>query len=167
MNTSGVAAPPEIVVTSVARFVSVFVGADTSETLIFGYCFSNALISAVRVSPYLALVVIGLAHQVIEPDVAVPGAADVPPAGVVAVPLLLLLLLLLLLQPATASAPTAPTRAASCQLLMERRAVCLRDCARAMRPPTYSSRSITLCNRCGSQAAVGVIRCRAGRPPCG
>jgi hypothetical protein len=127
--------------------VSVFVGADTSDTWIFGYCFSNALISAVRVSPYLALVVIGLAHQVIEPDVAVPGADDVPPDGAV-VPVLvpLLLLLLLLLQPATASAPTAPTIAASCQLLMERRAACLRDFARAMRPPTYSSRSITLCN---------------------
>ena len=75
--------------TSVARFVSVFVGADVSVTWIFGYCFSNALISAVRVSPYLALVVIGLAHQVIEPDVAVPGAEDVPPDGAV-VPVLVL-----------------------------------------------------------------------------
>src|SRR5262245_23206250 len=117
MNTSGVVAPPEIVVTSVARLVSVFVGADTSETWIFGYCFSNALISAVRVSPYLALVVIGLAHQVIEPDVALPAALDVPPAGAVADPVpvlvLVVVLLLLLLQPAAASAPTAPTRAAS------------------------------------------------------
>src|SRR5215469_1386316 len=142
MNTSGFDAPPEIVVTSVARFVSVFVGADVSETWIFGYCFSNALISAVRVSPYLALLVIGLAHQVIEPDVAVPAAEDEPPAGAEAVPVLVVVGLLLLLQPAAASAPTAPSRAASCQLLTERLAAYLRDFARAMRPPTYSSRSI-------------------------
>ena len=95
--------------TSVARFVSVFVGADTSETWIFGYCFSNALISAVRVSPYLALVVIGLAHQLIEPDVAEPAAEDVPPDGAVVVPVLvLLLLLLLLLQPADGERPDRP-----------------------------------------------------------
>jgi hypothetical protein len=61
----------------------------------------------------------------------------VPPDGAVVVPVLVLLLLL---QPAAASAPTAPTRAASCQLLMERRAAYLRDLARAMRPPTCSSR---------------------------
>jgi hypothetical protein len=115
----------------------VFVGADTSETWIFGYCFSNALISAVRVSPYLALLVIGLAHQVIEPDVAEPAAEDEPPAGAEAVPVLVVVgLLLLLLQPAAASAPTAPSRAASCQLLTERLAAYLRDFARAMRPPT-------------------------------
>jgi hypothetical protein len=141
MNTSGVAEPPEIVVTSVARFVSVSFGADVSETWIFGYCFWNAAISAVRVSPYLALVVIGLAHQLMEPDVALPGADDVPPAGAVALPPAVpLVVVLLLLQPAAASAPTAPTMTASCQVLMERRAAYLRDSARAMRPPTYSSR---------------------------
>src|SRR5215469_5951113 len=157
MNTSGFDAPPEIVVTSVARFVSVFVGADVSETWIFGYCFSNALISAVRVSPYLALVVIGLAHQLMEPDVALPAADDEPPAGAEAVPVPVLVAvgLLLLLQPAAASAPTAPTMTASCQVLMERRAAYLRDFARAMRPPTYSSRSITLCNSYRSRAAAG------------
>jgi hypothetical protein len=140
MNTSGLVEPPEIVVTSVARLVSVFVGADVSETLIFGYCFSNALISAVRVSPYLALVVIGLAHQVIEPDVALPAALEAPPAGAVADPdpvlVLVVVLLLLLLQPAAASAPAAPTRAASCQLLTERPAACLREPARLILPPT-------------------------------
>src|SRR6516162_8480631 len=159
MNTSGVAEPPEIVVTSVARFVSVLVGADVSETWIFGYCFWNAAISAVRVSPYLALVVIGLAHQLMEPDVALPAADDEPPAGAEALPVLVPVLvavgLLLLLQPAAASAPTAPTMTASCQVLMERRAAYLRDSARAMRPPTYSSRSITLCNSYRSRAAAG------------
>jgi hypothetical protein len=97
------------------------------------------LISAVRVSPYLALVVIGLAHQVIEPDVALPAAVE-PPADAVAapvvVPAVVPLGLLLLLQPATASAPTAPTMAASCQLLMERLLANLRDSALAMLPPT-------------------------------
>src|SRR5271166_5578985 len=118
MKTSGVAEPPEISVASVARLVSVFVGADTRLTWIFGYCLLNALISAVRVSPYLALLVMGLADHVIEPDVAEPAAADVPLDGelvLVPVLVLLLLLLLLLLQPATASAPTTPTRAVSCQ----------------------------------------------------
>jgi hypothetical protein len=63
------------------------------------------------------LVEMGLADHTIEPDVALPAAADVlVDTGVV----LLLLLLLLLLQPATASAPTAPARAASCQLLSRR-----------------------------------------------
>ncbi len=77
----------------------------------------------------------GLADHTIEPDVALPGAADVlVDTGVVL--LLVLLLLLLLLQPATASAPTAPTRAASCQLLRERLTADLRDLARAMCPPT-------------------------------
>src|SRR6516165_249380 len=155
MNTSGVAEPPEIVVTSVARFVSVLVGADVSETWIFGYCFWNAAISAVRVSPYLALVVIGLAHQLMEPDVALPAGDDEPPAGAEAAPVLVAVGLLLLLQPAAASAPTAPTMTASCQVLMERRAAYLRDFARAMRPPTYSSRSITLCNSYRSRAAAG------------
>src|ERR1700761_4538215 len=69
MNTSGVDEPPEISVASVARFVSVSVGADTSDTLMFGYCFSNALISTVRAS--LAPVpVSGLADQTILPEVA-------------------------------------------------------------------------------------------------
>jgi len=120
MNTSGVDEPPEISVASVARLVSVFVGADTSVTWIFGYCFSNALISAVRVSPYLALVVMGLADHTIEPDVAEPAADDVPLDGELVLVLVLLVLVLLLLQPATPSAPTTPTRAATCQLLSER-----------------------------------------------
>ena len=116
MKTSGVAEPPEISVASVARLVSVFVGADTRVTWIFGYCLLKAVISAVRVSPYLALLVMGLADHMIEPDVAVPAAADVPLDGeLVLVPVLVLLVLLLLLQPATASAPTIPTRAVSCQ----------------------------------------------------
>ena len=37
MNTSGVDEPPEMVVASVARLVSVFVGAEVSVTLMFGY----------------------------------------------------------------------------------------------------------------------------------
>jgi hypothetical protein len=84
----------------------------------------------------LALLVIGLAHQVIEPDVALPAADDEPPAGAEAVPVLVPVVVLLLLQPAAASAPTAPTMAASCQLLMERLLAYLRDSARAMLPPT-------------------------------
>src|SRR4029078_11498500 len=102
MDTSGVAAPPEMSVVSVARLVSVFVGADVSVTWMFGYCFSKLLISTCRTS--VPLVLIGLAHQVIDPDL-----APVPPAGE-----LLLLLLLLppppLLQPATASTPATPAR---------------------------------------------------------
>jgi hypothetical protein len=91
----------------------------------------------------LPLVLIGLAHQVMVPDVALPGGDDVPLAGnavleLVLVPLLLLLLPLLL-QPATASAPTAPTRAASCQLLMERFAEYLREDAPIILPPTRCS----------------------------
>src|SRR5580700_11535803 len=115
MNTSGVADPPEMVVASVARLVSVLVGADVSVTWMFGNCFSKSLISTWRTS--LPLVLIGLAHQLTVPEVALPGADDDPPAtGAVLPPVpLLLLLLLLLLQPATASAPTAPARAASRQ----------------------------------------------------
>ena len=52
-------------VASVARFVSVFVGADVSVTWMFGYCFSNALISTCRTS--VPLLLIGLAHQLIVP----------------------------------------------------------------------------------------------------
>src|ERR1700758_1856653 len=114
MNTSGVVEPPEIWVASVARLVSVSVGADTSVTWMFGYCFSNALISTVRAS--LAPVpVSGLADHTIEPDVALPGADDAPPAGALAAALLAAVLaalvplvVLLLLQPARASAPTTP-----------------------------------------------------------
>ncbi|HYB15010.1 MAG TPA: hypothetical protein VEF71_06020, partial [Streptosporangiaceae bacterium] len=105
MNTSGVAEPPEISVASVARFVSVFVGADTSVTWIFGYAFSNALISTVRVSPYL-VVVIGLADHTIVVDVVGAAVADDAGADV-------LLVVLLLLQPAAASAPAAATAASS------------------------------------------------------
>src|SRR5580698_69052 len=73
MNTSGVDEPPEISVASVARLVSVSVGADTSVTLMFGYCFSNALMSTVRAS--LAPVpVSGLADQTMLPEVAEPVA---------------------------------------------------------------------------------------------
>src|SRR5271168_787260 len=109
MNTSGVAEPPEMSVASVARLVSVSVGAEVSVTLMFGYAFSKSLISTWRTS--LPLVLIGLAHQLTVPDVALPAADDDPPAtGAVLPPVPLLLLVLLLLQPATASAPTAPAR---------------------------------------------------------
>src|SRR5579863_7693906 len=81
MNTSGVDEPPEISVASVARLVSVSVGADTSVTLMFGYAFSKALISTVRAS--LAPVpVSGLADQTMLPEVAVAavaGADELPP----------------------------------------------------------------------------------------
>src|ERR1039457_2165070 len=87
MNTSGVVAPPAIWVASVARLVSVSVGADTRVTLMFGYCFSNALISTVRAS--LAPVPdSGLADQTMLPDVVEPTLL-VPPmntSGVVAPP---------------------------------------------------------------------------------
>src|SRR5580704_3629306 len=53
------------------------------------------------------------------PDVALPGGDDDPPAAGAVLPLVPLLLVLLL-QPATASAPTAPARAASCQPLSRR-----------------------------------------------
>src|ERR1700761_3309220 len=91
MNTSGVDEPPEISVASVARFVSVSVGADTSDTLMFGYCFSNALMSPVRAS--LAPVpVSGLADQTMLPEV----AALTLPVGALLAPLLPVLLPLLL-----------------------------------------------------------------------
>jgi hypothetical protein len=122
MNTSGVAEPPEICVASVARFVSVFVGAETSVTWMFGYCFWNALISTVRVSVAPAPA-IGLADQTIEPDVADPVADCVAPAAAV----LLLLPPLLPPQPARATAPTAPTTAVSCQPRMGRLPGYLRD----------------------------------------
>ena len=79
---------------------------------------------------------IGLAHQLTVPDVALPAADDEPPdTGALLVPVALVLGLLLL-QPAAASAPTAPSRAANCHLLMERLAEYVRDVARAILPPT-------------------------------
>src|SRR5690349_20742576 len=105
MNTSGVAEPPEMSVVSVARFVSVLVGADVSVTWMFGCCFSNALINTCRTS--VPLLLMGLAHQLIEPDA--DPVADGAAAGE--------LLLLPLLQPVTASAPATPASAASRQPL--------------------------------------------------
>jgi hypothetical protein len=107
--------------------VSVFVGADTRVTWMFGYSFSNELISTVRVS-VAPLPAMGLADHTIVPDVAEPVADCVapPPAADV---------LLLLLQPARVSAPTAPTTAVSCKLLTERLPGNLRDLALVMRPP--------------------------------
>src|SRR5215469_14602153 len=104
MNTSGVAEPPEMVVASVARLVSVLVGAEVSVTWMFGYCLLKSLISTWRTS--LPLVLIGLAHQLTVPDVALPAADDEPPdTGALLVLVPVPLLLLLLLQPAAASAP--------------------------------------------------------------
>src|SRR5271165_5615022 len=94
MNTSGVDEPPEIWVASVDRLVSVSVGADTRVTLMFGYCFSNALISTVRAS--LAPVPLsGLADQTMLPDVVEPTLLLLEALEPVAALLLLLLLLLL------------------------------------------------------------------------
>src|ERR1700690_933581 len=90
MNTSGVLEPPAIWVASVARLVSVSVGADTRVTWIFGYCFSNALISTVRAS--LAPVPdSGLADQTMLPEVVEPTLLELE----LVLPLLALLLLLL------------------------------------------------------------------------
>jgi len=129
MNTSGVDEPPEMSVVRVARLVSVFVGADVSVTWMFGYCFSKLLISTCRTS--VPLVLIGLAHQVIDPD-----ADPVAAAGE-------LLLLLLppppLLQPATASTPATPARAASRQTRSGALPGFLGDPARAMGSPTKSN----------------------------
>jgi hypothetical protein len=134
MNTSGVAEPPEMSVASVARLVSVLVGAEVSETLMFGLSFSKSLISFWRTSG--PLVLIGLAHQLMVPAVALPGAVDDPPAGNAVLELVAVLpvVLLLLLQPAAASAPAA-TSAATRQILVERLAALLRHGARAMNPP--------------------------------
>jgi len=137
MKTSGVDEPPEISVASVARLVSVFVGADTSVTWMFGYTLLKAVISVVRVSP-CELVVMGLADHTIEPDVAEPAAADVPLDGELVLVLVLVLaddVELLLLQPATPRAPTTPTRAVSCQPFRGRLPRWLIDLARVMRPP--------------------------------
>jgi hypothetical protein len=107
----------------------VFVGADVSVTWMFGYCFSKLLISTCRTS--VPLVLIGLAHQVIDPDAAPVAAA----AGE-------LLLLLLppppLLQPATASTPATPVRAASRQPRSRALPGFLGDPACAMVLPTES-----------------------------
>jgi len=126
MNTSGVDEPPEMSVVSVARLVSVFVGADVSVTWMFGYCFSKLLISTCRTS--VPLVLIGLAHQVIDPD-----ADPVAAAGE-----LLLLLPPPLLQPTTASTPATPARAASRQPRSGALPGFLGDPARAMGSPTKS-----------------------------
>src|SRR5579863_8339523 len=99
MNTSG-PAPPAIWVASVARLVSVSVDADTRVTWIFGYCFSNALISTVLAS--LAPVPLsGLADQTMLPDVVEP-----TPAGALLAPVAAPLLLLPLLPPQALSAST-------------------------------------------------------------
>src|SRR5262249_20759894 len=81
MKTSGLAEPPEMVVTRLARLVSVLLGADCKWTLIFGCTFSNALISTVRGSGWV--VVIGLAHQTIVPLLGLPFGFE-PPLAVVA-----------------------------------------------------------------------------------
>src|SRR5689334_7266111 len=130
MNTSGVAEPPEISVASVARLVSVFVGAEVSVTWMFGYFFSNALISTVRVSVAPAPA-IGLADQTILPEVADPVADWVaPPPPPPLVPPLLPPLLPP--QPARASAPATPMTAVSCLPLRGRLPGYLRD---PMLPP--------------------------------
>ena len=113
MNTSGVDEPPEISVASVARLVSVSVGADTSVTWMFGYCFSNALISTVRAS-FAPVPVSGLADQTMLPEVAEPVAELV--GGLTAVDELVLppsapvVLLLPPLEPQAASASTPGRR---------------------------------------------------------
>lgn len=87
MNTSGVAAPPEMVVTRVARLVSVLVGAVWISTLIVGLAFSKALTSTVRRSGP-PLDEMGLAHQVIVVVVAaeaVPGTIAIRPTATMAV----------------------------------------------------------------------------------
>jgi hypothetical protein len=108
MNTSG-PAPPAIWVASVDRLVSVSVDADTRVTWMFGYCFSNALMSTVRAS--LAPVPdSGLADQTMSPDVVEPTLPVLLAAGVL--PLLALLLPLLPPQAARVSTVT-PARAVS------------------------------------------------------
>src|ERR1035438_3955429 len=108
MNTSGEDEPPAICVASVARLVSVSVDADTRVTWMFGYCFSNALISTVRAS--LAPVpVSGLADQTMLPDVVEPTLLVLVFVGV----LPLLALLLLLLPQAARVSTVTPARAVS------------------------------------------------------
>ncbi|MGH3183549.1 MAG: hypothetical protein ACRDOE_16845 [Streptosporangiaceae bacterium] len=86
------------------------------------------MISTVRVS-VAPLPAMGLADHTIVPEVAEPVADCVALVAVDGDDVLLLL------QPATASAPTAPTRAVSCQPLTERLPGNLRDLALVMRPP--------------------------------
>src|SRR5271156_4870294 len=164
MNTSGVVAPPEMSVASVARLVSVFVGAEVSVTLMFGYCASKSLISTDRTST--PLVLIGLAHQLIVPDGALPRATDVPRDGNAALELVVLAagLLLLLLQPATASAPAAPAMAASCQLL-SRRDECL--CPAIYAPLAWDGRHTATTRSCTPACyVVAVLRSSPRvRPP--
>src|SRR6201995_5403023 len=78
MNTSGVDEPPEISVASVARLVSVSVGADVRITLMPGACFSNALIRTVRAS-FAPVPDSGRADQTMLPLVADPVAFAVAP----------------------------------------------------------------------------------------
>src|SRR5580658_3068393 len=114
MNTSGVVEPPEIVVASVARLVSVSLEAETSDTWMFGYCFSNALISTVRAS--LAPVPdSGLADQTMLPKVAEPGADEAEPVAALdaVLPLPRLLLVVLLLPPLEPQAASASTPVAA------------------------------------------------------
>ncbi len=73
---------------SVARLVSVSVGADTRVTWMFGYCFSNALMSTVRAS-FAPVPDSGLADQTMLPEAA--AAAVLLPAPPVAAGALLLL----------------------------------------------------------------------------
>src|ERR1022692_2144852 len=110
MNTSG-PAPPAIWVASVDRLVSVSVDADTRVTLMFGYCFSNVLMSTVRAS--LAPVPdSGLADQTMSPDVVEPTLLELE--LVLPVPGLLLVLLLpqaarvSTVTPASAVSPNPP-----------------------------------------------------------
>src|ERR1700678_2067730 len=129
MNTSG-PAPPAIWVASVDRLVSVSVDADTRVTWMFGYCFSNALMSTVRAS--LAPVPdSGLADQTMEPDVVEPTPLADPVLLLVA-PLPGVVLLPLLPQPAKASAPMVPIRAVARQLFAERLPADLSDRSRIM-----------------------------------
>src|SRR5580698_8298363 len=122
MNTSG-PAPPAICVASVDRLVSVSVDADTRVTWMFGYCFSNALISTVRAS--LAPVPdSGLADQTMLPEVADPVAVAEPAAAGEAEPVLeprpLVDVLLPPLEPHAARART-PTAARAAPTPLRRR----------------------------------------------
>src|SRR5690348_8084544 len=159
MNTSGVDEPPEMSVASVARFVSVFVGADVSLTWMFGYCFSDALISTCRTS--VPLVLIGLAHQVIDPDADLDAdGADLDADGAAAGELVLPPLL----QPATARAPATPARAASRQLRNRALPDFLGDPVRVIRFPTKSSYILTFCivDRSGQSAMHAQVAWRSG-----
>src|ERR1700678_130832 len=125
MNTSGVDEPPEISVARVARLVSVSVGAETSVTWMFGYCFSNALMRTVRAS-FAPVPVSGLADQTMLPDVAEPEAELVGEATAVdEVPAVVWLPLGP--QPPSASAPAAASAAATPPRRMKTMPCRLRD----------------------------------------